>query len=333
LNIGGTRIEERLPLQIPGKKFLVQRGMIQVCYALVPCTLASIYLFGWRALAVLAVSLGTGIAVEALFTFRAGKPVTSAVFVSAMIFALSLPPSIPLWMCAVGIAFGVGLGKMAFGGFGKNIFNPAMAGRCFIYVSFPVAMTNRWTGHLAGGTGGFTSWSLPVDAASGPTPLAAVRSGSAPPLGDLLFGFTGGSLGETSALLIILGGGWLLWKKVAPWRIALSCLLGALAVSTLGGVLGGGAIPAPQLTLLTGSLLFGAAFVATEPVSAARTKEGQWIYGFSIGALTVLLRAFSNFSEGIMFSVLMMNAFAPLIDRLVKGLKERRPAVSGEETA
>jgi len=306
---------------IPEKKFQMQKGMIQVCWALVPCTLAAVYLFGLRALAILAVSLATGILTEALFTFRSGKPVTSAVFVSSMIFALSLPPTIPLWMCALGIAVGIGLGKMAFGGFGRNVFNPAMVGRCFIYVSFPVAMTNRWAVPLADGAGGFVSWNAPVDAATGATPLAMLRAGESPPLGDLFFGLTGGSLGETSAILVLLGGAYLLWKKVAPWRIAFSCLLGALLVSTAGSGLGDQAIPSPSATLLSGSLLFGAAFVATEPISAARTKAGQWFYGFAIGALTVLLRAYSNFPEGIMFSVLMMNAFAPLLDRAVQKMK------------
>lgn len=320
-------------MRIPEKTFQMQKGMIQVCYALAPCSLAAVYLFGLRSLAILAVSLATGILTEALFTFRSGKPVTSAVFVSSMIFALSLPPSIPLWMCVIGIAFGVGLGKMAFGGFGRNIFNPAMAGRCFIYVSFPVAMTNRWAVPLKDGAGGFLSWSAPVDGATGATPLAAIRAGEAPPLRDLFFGFTGGSLGETSALLILLGGAYLLWRKVAPWRIAFSCLLGALLVSAVGSGLGQQAIPPPSATLLSGSLLFGAAFVATEPISAARTKEGQWVYGFAIGAVTVLLRAFSNFSEGIMFSVLMMNAFAPLLDRAIRGAVKMKPGVARESAA
>jgi Na+-transporting NADH:ubiquinone oxidoreductase subunit B len=318
---------ERPPVKIPEKKIQIQKGMMQVCYALVPCVLASVWLFGLRSLAVLLVSLAVGTATEALFTFRDGRPVTSAVFVTSMIFALSLPPTVPFWVCAVGIAFGVGLGKMAFGGFGKNIFNPAMAGRCFVYVSFPLALTNSWVSPFTGGAaGGFAAWAPPADAVTGATPLEAIRAGAPPAMGDLVLGTTGGSLGDTSALLVILGGAWIIWKKVAPWRIALSCLLGALAVSLLGS-LAGSTVPPPGLTLFSGSLLFGAAFVATEPVSAAKTREAQWIYGFAIGAVTVLLRAFSNFSEGIMFSVLMMNAFAPLLDRIVRAVKARPAAV------
>jgi Na+-transporting NADH:ubiquinone oxidoreductase subunit B len=311
-------------------KLQIQKGMMQVCYALVPCVLASVYLFGWRALAILAVTLIVGIGTEALFTLREGKPVTSAVFVTCMILALSLPPTIPLWMCAVGAAVGVGLGKMAFGGFGRNIFNPAMAGRCFLYVTFPVQMTNRWAEPLAGGAAGFASWTVPPDAVTRSTPLGALRAGESLPLSDLFFGFTGGSLGETSALLVLLGGVYLLVRKVAPWRIALSCLAGGLAVSVAAGALGHPAIPGPLATLLSGSFLFGTMFVATEPISGARTREGQLIYGFFIGALTVVLRGFSNFPEGIMFSVLMMNAAVPLLDRGVQSIKKALAAPAQE---
>jgi Na+-transporting NADH:ubiquinone oxidoreductase subunit B len=283
-----------------GGKLQIQKGMMQVCYALAPCALASVYLFGWRALAILAVTLIVGIGTEALFTLREGKPVTSA--------------------------------KMAFGGFGRNIFNPAMAGRCFLYVTFPVQMTNRWAEPLAGGAAGFASWTVPPDAVTRSTPLGALRAGESLPLSDLFFGFTGGSLGETSALLVLLGGIYLLVRKVAPWRIALSCLAGGLAVSVAAGALGHPAIPGPLATLLSGSFLFGTMFVATEPISGARTREGQLIYGFFIGALTVVLRGFSNFPEGIMFSVLMMNAAVPLLDRGVQSIK-KAVAAPARETA
>ncbi len=308
---------------LPAKKLQVQKGMVAVCYALAPCLFFSVYLFGWRALVIVAVTLLFGVATEALFTFREGKPVTSAVFVTSMVLALSLPPTIPLWMCALGAVVAVGLGKMAFGGMGRNIFNPAMVGRCFLYVSFPLHMTNRWAEPFTGGAGGFGSWAAPLDGVTGPTPLALLGGEGKIGLTDLLFGFTGGSLGETSSLLIILGGAWLIYRKVAPWRIALSCLGGGVLVSILFLLFGDPGLPAPLETLLAGSFLFGVAFVATEPVSAARTKEGQWIYGFAIGALTVLLRLFSNFPEGIMFSVLLMNAFAPLLDLGVGRLKKR----------
>ncbi len=163
--------------QIPAKKLQLQKGMVAVCYALVPCLFFSVYLFGWRSLAIVVVTLLAGFATEALFTFREGKPVTAAVFVTSLILALSLPPTIPLWMCALGAVVAVGLGKMAFGGMGKNIFNPAMVGRCFLYVSFPLHMTNRWADPFTGGAGGFGHWAAPFDGVTGATPLALLPGG------------------------------------------------------------------------------------------------------------------------------------------------------------
>ena len=131
--------------------------MIQVCYALMPLVAASVYFFGWRVLALAAVVLLFGIATEALFVFRKGKPVTSAVLVTCLIFSLSLPPTLPFWMAVIGIVVAVALGKMAFGGFGMNVFNPAMVGRCFIYITFPASMTNTWALPFQG-LGGFNFW-------------------------------------------------------------------------------------------------------------------------------------------------------------------------------
>ena len=321
-----------MSLRIPEKRFHVQKGMLQVCIALAPCTLMSVYLFGWRALAVLVVTVACGMATEALFVFPEGKPVTSAALVTCMILALSLPPTIPFWICSIGVVVGIGLGKMAFGGFGRNIFNPAMVGRCFIYVAFPIHMTNRWVEPLTEGVAGFAAWTVPADALTRATPLAVLKSGESLPLTELLAGTTSGSLGESSALLIVLGGLYLVFRKVAPWRIALSCLAGGFAVSGVLAALDGQLFPAAPELLLSGSFLFGAAFVATEPISGAKTAEGQWVYGFMIGALTVVLRRYSNFSEGIMFSVLLMNGTVPLLDRAVRSLKGR-PSLKLKEGA
>ena len=311
----------------PDKLFLKQKLMFRVCYALTPLVPASVYLFGWRSLALVVVSLVFGIAAEALFTWSGGKPVTSAVFVSSLIFALSLPPSTPFWMAVVGIAAGVALGKMAFGGFGRNVFNPAMMGRCFIYVTFPMKLTNEWVEPILGGAAGFGRWSTFPDAATMATPMAVLREGGEVPLEKMFFGFTSGSLGETSAFLIILGGIYLIYTKAASYRLALSCLGGGVILSGLLYGLGIPTVPSPILTLVSGSFLFGAVFVVTEPISGAKTNEGQWIYGFLIGALTIALRGYSNFSEGIMFSVLIMNAFVPILDRSVEQIKARRKAI------
>jgi len=307
------------------KYFLNQKVMLRVCYALIPLGLFSIHLFGWRVLFLIIAVLLFGIATEAHFTVREGKPVTSAILVTCLIFTLSLPPTTPFWIAVTGIIVGVTFGKMVFGGFGQNIFNPAMVGRCFIYISFPKQMTGSWIEPMWGGYGGILSWTGTVDAVTKATPLMQLKTGISPSIIDLFIGNTSGSIGETSALLIILGGIFLFIKKAASWKLALSCLSGGLfiwAILTLSR--SGNATPLIY-TLLSGSFLFGCAFVVTEPISGAKTGPGQLIYGFSVGGLTIILREFSNFSEGFMFSVLLMNAFVPLIDysvNQIKGLKQ-----------
>lgn len=308
--------------------FLIQKVMLRVCYALLPLIFASVYLFGWRAFVLVAVVLGFGIATEGLFTWKQGKPVTSAVFVTSLIYTLSLPPLIPFWMAILGIVVGVALGKMVFGGFGQNVFNPAMVGRCFLYVTFPMQMTNQWASPFWGGAAGFGRWSLSLDAVTQATPLVEWRSGVAVPLEQLFVGNTAGSLGETSALLIVLGGAYLIYRKAAPWRLAASCLIGGILLSSVLHGFGASGVPSAPATLLSGSFLFGSVFVVTEPVSGAKTEYGQWIYGFMVGGLTVVLRGFSNFPEGIMFSILIMNAFVPLIDQTVKRAQAAKKAES-----
>ena len=315
-------------VESPKKLFQIQKVMLRVCYALIPIVIASVYLFGWRSLALIALVFVFGISTEALFTLRQGKPITSAVFVTCLIFSLSLPPTTPFWMAVIGIVAGVALGKMVFGGFGQNIFNPAMVGRCFIYITFPVQMTNLWVQPMWGGLGGFVKWSGFPDAVTQATPLQNLKLGISVPLQSLFIGNIPGSLGETSALLIILGGLYILYKKAASWRLALSCLLGGAILSGILHASGVGSIPSPLSTLLSGSFLFGTVFVVTEPISGAKTKMGQWIYGFMIGGLTIVLRSFSNFSEGIMFSVLIMNAFVPILDQTVRHLQSPRKVTS-----
>ncbi|MFC1825274.1 sigma-E processing peptidase SpoIIGA [Thermodesulfobacteriota bacterium] len=304
--------------------FQFQTPMLRVCYALLPLLLGSIYLFGWRSLLLVSVVFIFGIGTEALFMIRIGKPVTSAVFVTCLIFSLSLPPMTTFWMAAIGIIFGVAIGKMVFGGFGQNIFNPAMVGRCFIYVTFPKQMTNIWLEPMWGGFAGLVRWSNSVDAVTKATPLISLKEGAALNWQDLFLGHIPGSLGETSAFLILLGGAYIIYKKAAPWRLALSCLLGGVLISSILFLSGSEVIPSPVHTLLAGSFLFGCAFVVTEPISGAKTNAGQWIYGSMIGGLTVILRGFSNFSEGIMFSVLIMNAFVPIMDQTIRQIQAKR---------
>ena len=315
------------PAILPKKPFLIQKPMLRVCYALIPLVMASVYLFGWRSIVLAGSVLVCGTVTEALFTFPRRKPVTSAVFVTSLIFTLSLPPAIPFWMAVVGIVAGVALGKMVFGGFGQNVFNPAMVGRCFIYITFPLHMTNRWVEPFWGGAGGLTKWSASLDSLTMATPLEVLRQGSSLPWQNLLLGRTSGSIGEMSAILILLGGLYILFKKAASWRLVLSCLLGGIFSSGILRLAGFFQIPDPLTTLAAGSFLFGAFFVVTEPVSGAKTKIGQWLYGSMIGVLIVVLRGFSNFSEGVMFSVLIMNAFVPVLDQTVQQIRTKKKAL------
>ncbi|MCJ7579154.1 MAG: RnfABCDGE type electron transport complex subunit D [Candidatus Aminicenantes bacterium] len=310
--------------QTPKPFFLKQKPMMRVVYALIPLVLASIYFFGWRSLVLTCVVLISGIGTEALFTFRKGTQVTSAVFVTCLIFSLSLPPVVPIWMAVVGIVAGVAIGKMMFGGFGLNVFNPAMVGRCFIYITFPLQMTNQWTEPFRGGLGGLSFWTGSIDTLTSATPLGSLHDGISIPWQDLVLGRTAGSLGETSAILIVIGGLFIIYKKAASWRLALSCLLGGTICTLILRAAGLEQIPTLLSTLAAGSFLFGAFFVVTEPVSGAKTKLGQWIYGLMIGILIVILRGFSNFSEGVMFSVLIMNAFAPLLDQTIHQIQGAR---------
>ncbi|MFP4475183.1 MAG: RnfABCDGE type electron transport complex subunit D [Desulfatibacillaceae bacterium] len=308
--------------RLPKKLFMIQPMMMKVIYGLLPALLGAVYFFGYRVLVVTAVVLLAGVISEGLFTLRNKKPITSAIFVTSLIFTLSLPPGIPIWMAVVGIVFGTIFGKMVFGGFGHNVYNPAMVGRCFIYISFPIALTNRWVEPLAGGVGGLASWQ--ADAVTTATPLTRFAAGESVPLSDLFWGNVTGSMGETSAILLILGGIYIIWTRSAPWRIALSFFLGGLAASGLLFVMGVPNVPNPVFYLLAGSFLFGGFFVATEPISGPRSKELHWVYGGLLGILVVILRRYSNFPEGVMFAVLFMNTFVPVADQGVRNLKQKR---------
>lgn len=310
----------------PKKWLMTQKAMVTVSYALLPLVIASVYFFGWRSLAVLAVVLFAGLLSEAAFTYREGKPVTSAVFVTCLIYYLSLPPSIPFFMAVIGIIFGIVFGKMVFGGFGQNVFNPAMVGRCFLYITFPVALTNGWASPIGDLLGGFASWSAEVDAVTLATPLTLLRTGQSASWSGLFLGNTAGSLGETSAILILICGGYIIYKKAANWRLALSCLIGGLLLSGVLHFAGASSVPSPGAALLSGAFLFGTAFIVTEPISGPKTKQAMWIYGFFIGGITIILRGYSNFSEGVMFAVLLMNAFVPLMDQTVRQIQTAKKA-------
>mgnify|MGYP005834512299 FL=1 len=284
--------------------------MRRVLYALLPLFLFSIYLYGYRPVAILLISLICGIATEYFVEKGRNKKVSEAVLVTCTIFALSLPPKTPLWVVAVGIIFAVFMGKEVYGGFGRNIFNPAITGRLFIYITFPNILAASWM--VPGGFGSY------ADAVSTATPLGVLRAGEASSLNlwDLFLGFKGGSLGEGSILLILLGAAYLLITKTASYRTMIGTAIGALGTSALldlGGVKG--AFPT-LYSMLSGSVLYVAVFMATDPVSAPKRDLSQWIYGLLIGILSIILRLYSAFPEGTSFALLLGNTFASLIDEL-----------------
>jgi Na+-transporting NADH:ubiquinone oxidoreductase subunit B/electron transport complex protein RnfD len=253
-------------------------------------------------------------------------------FVTGMIFPMILPPSTPLWVVAVGVFFGVFFGKELFGGTGRNIFNPALVGRLFVTISFPAIMTSGWDRpfewlHTMFGVESFGflqpvmsffGWVIPADVVTTATPMAVYKTTQvAVSNWHLLWGAAGGSIGETFHLGIILGGIFLMFTRVADWRIPVFYIGSVVFLSAVGYAELGPRIAPPDFQLLGGGMLFGAMYMATDPVTSPFTKGGKIIFGCGCGLLTVLIRAFSGYVEGVMFSIVIMNAFAPLIDHMV----------------
>lgn len=298
------------------------RPMKMVLYALIPAIISSIYFFGLRSIFLLIIVSFAGYLCEYLFARQYNDKVHSSVFVTTVLYTLTLPPTIPYWMAVIGIIVGIVFGKMVFGGFGRNVFNPALVGRAFIYVSFGNYLTNRWVEPLGFSEifGGFIKYSS--DAITEATPLAEIARGGSASLFDLFIGNVSGSLGETSAILLILGGLFLVIKKIADYRIIISGIFGMLLMNfSLNIINVENAIPCIY-ALLSGGFLLGIFFMATDPVSASSLNEGKLIYGFIIGVLTTLIRTFSVWPEGIMFSILIANMFIPIIDHSIKSYKK-----------
>lgn len=297
--------------------------MRKVIYSLVPLIFAGIYFFSWRVLFLLISVTLTACAVEWIFVRKTTKKITEAVFVTAVLYVLTLPPSVPYYVAIIGIIFGVLFGKMVFGGFGKNPFNPALVGRAFIYVNFPRVMTMEWITPSKGILGNLTKYT--IDTVSQSTPLLNYRaSGEMLPLTDIALGNIAGSIGETSAILIILGGLYLLYTKTASRETVIGVLGSFVILSGSLFLIGVSEVPNPIYGMLTGGLLFGAFFMATDPISSPKTKEGKYIYGIIIGVITVIIRGFALFAGGMMFAILIGNTFAPIIDEVVKMVKAKK---------
>lgn len=286
--------------------FQKQIMMRRVLYTLIPLSAYSIYLYGLRSLLIHFVVFLFGIGTEYFFMKTRKKKVSEAVLVTSALYALSMPPMVPLWIAALGIVFGVLFGKCIYGGFGRNIFNPAITGRLFVYITFPSPMTSAWMNPGAFGRS--------ADTVSAATPLAQMREGSLPDIMNLITGIRSGSLGESAAILIIIAAVYLIYTKTASWRIILSSALSFFLLSTALFLSGVPTSFPPLESLLSGSVLFVIVFMATDPVTGPKKNGAQYVYGMLIGSITCLVRIFSLFPEGTSFGVLMGNTFASLID-------------------
>lgn len=305
----------------------VKRFMSMVIVALAPCLAAAVYFFGLRVLAVIVVSYAAGGVVEVLFAAVRKEEINEGFLVTGLLFPLILPPGLPLWMVAVGVAFGVLVGKEVFGGTGRNPFNPALVGRCFLAIAYPLEMSNTWIAPGGGLTGRLAQYvgASASDAVSSATPLTSAKQGVFEPLANLFWGNVTGSIGETSALAVIAGGLFLLATRVANWRTVAGvlgsfALLGFAAHKFLPGTFAGPV----SWHLLAGGLLFGAFFMATDPVTSPITNGGKWAYGILIGVLTLLIRNLTGYVEGVMFAILLGNIVAPILDEITIRVRLRR---------
>jgi electron transport complex protein RnfD len=242
--------------------------------------------------------------------------------ITGVLLAFNLPSNLPWWIIVIGALVAIGIGKMSFGGLGKNIFNPAIVGRVFLLISFPVQMTS-WP-KISPITDGI------ADAITGPTPLGIVKEGldagltvdqvmaQVPSFMQQFIGGVGGSLGEVSALAILLGGLYMLWKKIITWEIPVSILLSVLIFSGIFCLIDPTHYVNPMFHLLTGGMMLGAIFMATDMVSSPMSRNGMLVYGVGIGLLTVIIRVWGAYPEGMSFAILLMNAVTPLLNNVFK---------------
>jgi Na+-transporting NADH:ubiquinone oxidoreductase subunit B len=287
----------------------------------------------WKVLPLVVVSYGVGLAIEFVFAIIKGHEVEEGYLVTGMLVPLIVPIDLPLWMLAVAVAFGVVIGKEVFGGTGMNILNPALTVRAFLFFAYPTWMSGDkvWV-HGAVERDQAIASGQNLDAMSGETILGSYAQGQeiVYSVADMFFGIIPGSVGETSKLLIILGARFLIFTKIGSWRIIVSTLIGALAMGLIfNGVVDAGWIGSSSKFfglmsvpfwqhLIIGSILFGAVFMATDPVTAAQTNKGKWIYGFLIGFISIMIRVFNPaYPEGVFLAILLMNVFAPTIDHYV----------------
>ncbi len=305
----------------------VESNMRGVIIALVPALLVSFAFFGLGSVVICLSSVAACMffewAISKYVMHREPTLTDSSAILTGLLLGMNLPSNLPIWMVIIGALIAIGVGKMTFGGLGCNIFNPALVGRCFLLVSFPAAMTT-WPKEY--------QWTAYIDAETGATPLSlmktAIKNGDASVLeqmpssidlllGNVQNGMGAGTIGEVCALALLIGLAYMLWKKIITWHIPVSILVTVFALAGLLH-LANPVYANPIQVLLTGGLMLGAIFMATDYVTSPMTAKGQIIYGVGIGVLTVVIRNWGAYPEGMSFAILIMNAFTPLINNYVK---------------
>jgi electron transport complex protein RnfD len=321
----------------------VQKTMSLVLLALTPATLFNLYLFGWPAILLFTVTVGACVTIEAGCLSLAGKPVRASLadysaVLTGWLLAMSLPPWAPWWLGLLGAVFAIAMAKHAFGGLGQNVFNPAMVGRTVLLISFPVAMTTWIVPHplfSAGAPGLLDAIAITLgghlpDAVSSASALGHIKTelsrhipvtesmAQVPGLMDMLLGLRAGSMGETSAILILGGGLFLMAKRIISWHIPVGVLGGLFVIAEIFHYVDPARFTSGAFHLVSGATFLGAFFIATDYVTSPVSKKGQLIFGIGCGLLIWLIRNFAGYPEGVAFAVLLMNGLAPIIDRYTR---------------
>ena len=300
--------------------------MYDVLYALIPAFLVSIYVFGFSALVLTSVAVASCVLFEYVIQKYLLKTTVTvsdgSALITGILLAFNLPSNLPIWMIILGSLVAIGVAKLSFGGLGYNIFNPALVGRVFLLISFPVQMTS-WPTAVENNT-------TLVDAVTSETTLGIIKEGlmygdtmttiseKLPSTIDLLLGITGGSAGEMSALALILGGIFLLARKVITWHIPITILVTMTVMTGIFWLINPEQYANPLIHLLSGGAILGAFYMATDLVTSPMTKKGMIVFAIGIGVITVVIRLFGAYPEGVSFAILIMNAFVPLINKYFK---------------
>ena len=298
-----------------------RRIMWSVVGSLVPVIAAATYFSGPSALLVIGAATAGAVLTERLVG-RSGSLGDGSAAITGLLLGLILPAGIPMWMAFLGGAFGIGFGKLLFGGLGQNVFNPALIGRAFLQAAFPTALTTWPATDGAWAALRGDNFALPLlspnapDVVTAATPLGLWKFESIPTeIGNLMLGSTGGSLGETAGLLILVCGGYLALKNYLNWRIPVSIFATVAAFAALLHELDAARYPDAPFMLFSGGLILGAMYMATDMVTSPVTNTGAWIFGVGIGVLVVLIRSWGGLPEGVMYAILLMNALVPFINR------------------